>query len=216
MDRPEFSMTTHARRKPGKPKQGSHAQHGYEFFREFLHHPTKVGAVAPTSERLCRKMIEGVDFKSCKAIVEYGPGTGVLTDAIVPNLAPGTKFFAVELSPRLAGIWRQRNPTLTLYQESAANIAELCRREGVDQIDVIFSGLPWASFPEPLQRQILDATLPMLKPGGKLITFAYQIGLFTPASKRFHRMLPEYFSSFDKSEIVWRNIPPGFALRCTK
>lgn len=200
----------------GTSISGSHAQHGVKFLKEFLTQPSKIGAVAPTSERLCRKMIDGVDFGACSAIVEYGPGTGVLTDQIVPNLKRGCTFFAIELNPTLAQIWRGRHPGRTLYTDSASNIASLCEREGVEKIDVIFSGLPWASFPEPLQREILDATLPMLKPGGKLITFAYQVGRFTPAGRRFAKLVRTYFSKIEHSEMVWRNIPPGFVIRATK
>ena len=67
-----------------------------------------------------------------------------------------------------------------------------------------------------LQREILDATLPMLKPGGKLITFAYQVGRFTPAGRRFAKLIRSYFTKIEHSEMVWRNIPPGFVIRCTK
>ena len=83
-----------------------------------------------------------------------------------------TRELYQDFNPEFAKLWREHYPSLKMYTDSAANIAELCRKEGVQQLDVVFSGLPWASFPEELQREILDATLPMLKPGGKLITFA--------------------------------------------
>ena len=207
--------TSHATH-PVAKKRASNSQYGVKFLKEFLTQPTKVGAVAPTSARLCRKMIDGIDFDSARAIAEYGPGTGVLTDQIVPRLSKRCTFFAVELNPEFAKLWREPYPSLKMYTDSAANIAELCRKEGVQQLDVVFSGLPWASFPEELQREILDATLPMLKPGGKLITFAYQVGRFTPAGRRFAKLIRSYFSKIEHSEMVWRNIPPGFVIRCTK
>src|SRR5262245_40505573 len=195
---------------------GSHAQHGYRFFREFLTKPIRTGAVAPSSPRLCKRMVGMVDLKAARVVVEYGPGTGVCTDAILPALPRGCRFFAVELNPSFAQIWRNRHPDQRLHVGSASNIAAICRAEGVERIDAVFSGLPWASFPEKLQREILGATVPMLRPEGSLVTFAYQVGRLTPAGRRFARLLPEYFSKVEKSEVIWRNLPPAFVIRCTR
>ena len=196
--------------------RGSHAQHGYHFLREFLSRPTRIGAVAPSSPRLCRRMVEMVDLSRDRVVVEYGPGTGVCTDAILPAISPSCRFFAVELNPSFAQIWRNRHPDQRLYCDSASNIAAICRQEGVPEIDDVFSGLPWASFPEQLQREILAATIGMLRPGGHLVTFAYQVGTFTPAGRRFAKILPDYFSKVERSGVVWRNLPPAFVLRCTR
>jgi phosphatidylethanolamine/phosphatidyl-N-methylethanolamine N-methyltransferase len=209
-------MSSSGTKSRGAAVRGSHAQHGVSFLKEFLARPTKVGAVAPSSPRLCKRMVGMVDLSAARAVVEFGPGTGVCTDEILPKLPKGCTFFAVELSPSFAQIWRTRHPTQTLYCESAAEIAAICRKEGVEQIDAIFSGLPWASFPEPLQRQILDATLPMLKPGGSLVTFAYSVGRLTPAGRRFAKLLPEYFPKIEHSRVVWRNLPPAFVIKGTK
>lgn len=195
---------------------GSHAQHGYHFLKEFLVRPTRIGAVAPSSPRLCKRMVDMLDLRDAKVVVEYGPGTGVCTEAILPALPRGCRFFAVELNPSFAQIWRNRHPDQKLFCDSASNIAAICKSEGIGQIDEIFSGLPWASFPESLQREILGATLPMLRPGGHLVTFAYQVGKLTPAGRRFSRLLPEYFSKIERSEVVWRNLPPAFVVRCQK
>ena len=50
------------------------------FFLEYLRHPSTIGAVAPSSRWLARKMIEAIRFNRCKCIVEYGPGTGAFTN----------------------------------------------------------------------------------------------------------------------------------------
>lgn len=195
---------------------GSHAQHGYHFLREFLSRPGRIGAVAPSSARLCRRMVSMADLSRAQVVVEYGPGTGVCTDSILPALPKGCRYFAVELNPSFAQIWRNRHPDQRLHVGSAADIAAICKGEGVERIDAVFSGLPWASFPEKLQRDILGATVPMLAPSGCLITFAYQVGRLTPAGRRFARLLPEYFSKVERSEVIWRNLPPAFVLRCAK
>ena len=191
---------------------------GYRFLREFLANPTKIGAVAPSSARLSRKMVQSVDLKRVRTIAEFGPGTGVVTEQLLPVLPKATRFFAVELNPTLASLWRQRFPKARLYADNVKNIVRICAKEGIAPggLDAIISGLPWASFPETLQRSILDEVMKVLPDGGQFVTFGYQIGTWFPAGRRFHRLLPSYFSKIERSDFEWRNLPPAFVLHCIK
>ena len=191
-------------------------RHGYSFLREFIISPRTVGAIAPSSRLLCRKMVQAADLRAARAVAEFGPGTGACTDEILPALPAGCRFFAVELSPRMTETWKQRHPGVTIYNDSVKNIAPICRREGVESLDVIFSGLPWASFGESLQRELLAATISVLRPGGTFVTFGYRVGTLLPAGRRLARILPEYFSKVERTRHVWRNLPPAFVLRCTR
>ena len=84
---------------------------------------------------------------------------------------------------------------------------------GVTHCDAIVSGLPWASFPEELQDDILDAVLDVLKPGGTFATFAYLRGDKTELGQQFRRKLNDRFSDIELSRTVWKNIPPAFVYR---
>jgi phospholipid N-methyltransferase len=191
-------------------------KHGYRFLREFITQPFVIGAIAPSSTRLANKMVEGVDLSGAEAVVEFGPGTGSFTDYILPRLPESCRFFAIELNPTMANLWRARHPGRMLYRDSVKHVDRLCRREGIEKVDVIFSGLPWASFQDRLQEETLEASLRVLKPGGQLITFGYRVGTFLPKGRRFYKRLPRYFSKVERSEYVWRNLPPAFVVRCTK
>ena len=197
------------------PAPATH-KHKYRFLKEFITQPFIIGAVAPSSLRLARKMVEGVDFANAKAIVEFGPGTGAFTNQILPRLAPGCRYFAIELNPTMAELWRSRHPGATLHRNSVKNVDRLCKKEGIDEVDIIFSGLPWASFDDQLQEETLEASLRVLRPGGQLITFGYRVGTMLPKGRRFYRRLPKFFSKVERSEYVWRNLPPAFVVRCTK
>jgi len=202
---------------PGAAARGKgRRRHGLRFIREFVTQPFIIGAVAPSSQYLARKMIEGVDLGSARAVVEFGPGTGAFTDHILPELSAGCRYFAIELNPSMADAWASRHPGAKLHRGSVAHVDKMCGCEGIDQVDVIFSGLPWASFDDALQKQILDATMKVLRPGGQLITFGYRVGTLLPKGRRFYKRLPEYFSSVKRSEYVWRNLPPAFVVRCVK
>lgn len=202
---------------PG-PRRPSGA--GTKFFYQFLTRPTMVGAIAPSSRHLGAAMLESIEFKPGLRLAEYGPGTGPFTDAILRRIngagLGGVSFFAVERNQELADVLRGRFPDLRLVVDSVENIERVCREQGVENLDAIVSGLPWASFPEDLQRRILDATVRVLRPGGQLVTFAYQIGRYTRAGKRFAKLLPTYFSTVTQSRLVWRNVPPAYVLRCVR
>jgi len=165
-------------------------------------------------------MLETIEFRPGLRLAEYGPGTGPFTEEIQRRIdgavEGGITFFAVERNEQLAGVLRGRFPELRLVVDSVENIERVCRDLHVDRLDAIVSGLPWASFPEDLQKRILDATMRVLRPGGQLVTFAYQIGRYTRAGKRFARLLPTYFSSVSRSSLVWRNLPPAYVLRCVR
>jgi phospholipid N-methyltransferase len=99
-----------------------------------------------------------------------------------------------------------------LFEDSVSNVEELCNRAGVQSVDCVISGLPWATFSETLQVECLDAMMRVLKPGGRFATFSYVHSLALTNSRRFANRLPKYFKTVSKSPVVWLNLPPAFCL----
>ncbi|WP_164104004.1 class I SAM-dependent methyltransferase [Candidatus Laterigemmans baculatus] len=186
------------------------------FLRTFLRRPGQVGAIAPSSRHLAAAMVDWFDWEQARGVVEYGPGTGVFTEAIARRLHPEARFFAIERSEELCRVVRQRCPAVTVCQDSVVNVAELCRQQQIETVDAVVCGLPWASFPDALQRECLDALAEVLVPGGQFATFAYWQGMLMPAAHHFRRRLDDYFSDIQMSPTVWRNLPPAFIYRCRR
>jgi len=188
----------------------------WTFLKNFASHPTQVGAIAPSGESLVRIMTDWIDWQEARSVVEYGPGTGVFTERILQKIHPESSFFAIEMSDELAQVTRTRCPQATVYQDSAANVKSLCEQHGVEQVDAILCGLPWAAFSESLQTEIMDAMMSVLRPGGQFATFAYWQGVALPAGRRFSKRLRETFSSVRRSPTAWINLPPAFVYRCVR
>jgi phospholipid N-methyltransferase len=186
------------------------------FLREFLAQPMATGAIVPSSEALGKAIVRNLNLSNAKAVVEYGPGTGAFTTYVLQNLDHDARFIAIEINPRLAEMFRKQHPDVQIFQDSVANAREICNEAGIDQVDCIVSGLPWASFQESMQVEFLDEMMRVLKPGGKFVTFAYVHGLFLPPGRRFSKILPKYFGSITKSPVVWNNFPPAFVYSCTR
>ena len=186
------------------------------FLSEFALRPRVIGAVCPSSQRLARTMVEWIDWSNVRAVVEYGPGTGVFTRQILSQTRPDARVVASELNPTFVTSLQTRYPDVRLYQDSVANVKAICRNEEIQEVDAIVSGLPWASFSGALQLELLRATTSVLKPGGQFVTFAYLQGLLLKSGRGFRRQLRDHFSRVERSRTVWMNLPPAFVYRCRR
>ena len=183
---------------------------------QFLKKPMTTGAVCSSSQGLARMLVSGIDLEHAASAAELGPGTGAVTGAILNTMSSTGRFFAVELNSDIISAFQARFPQVTIYNDSAANLPDLLRRENMDALDVVISGLPWAIFPDDLQKAILDAVTQSLKPGGVFTTFAYLQGVILPSGQHFRRQLGKFSSFVEKSPVVWKNFPPAFVYRCRK
>jgi phosphatidylethanolamine/phosphatidyl-N-methylethanolamine N-methyltransferase len=186
------------------------------FFAEFVQKPLSIGALVPSSPYLASMIIRNAGLADAQAVLEYGAGTGGLTDYILRELHPRAKFAAIEINPQLAAIFKDTHPGVPLFQDSAENARAICDSMQVATVDCVVSGLPWAFFTKSLQISILDELMRVLKPGGVFTTFGYLQGLALPAAWNFASLLPNYFRVVSRSSIVWRNVPPAFVYQCRR
>ncbi|MFN5149335.1 MAG: class I SAM-dependent methyltransferase [Flavobacteriia bacterium] len=67
-----------------------------------------VGAMAPSSRFLAEKMLQNIDFKEARVIIELGPGTGVFTDRILDKMDPEAKLLVFELNDNFCNALTKR------------------------------------------------------------------------------------------------------------
>jgi phosphatidylethanolamine/phosphatidyl-N-methylethanolamine N-methyltransferase len=185
-----------------------------KFLSQFRDAPRSIGAIAPSSRALAEVMIEPIDFATARVIVEFGPGTGVMTGAIVKKLAPDTRYVGVEINETFCQTLTLRFPDLHFFNRGAQDIKEILASLELGSVDAIVCGLPWASLPIELQARIMAAIMDVLKPGGIFVTFAYLQGLVMPAAGMLRRRLKAQFSTVKTTKVIWRNVPPAFAYVC--
>lgn len=185
-------------------------------FREFIRYPFHTAALAPSSRHLAKRMVASVPLASAQNVVELGPGTGALTNALLPQLKDDARFLAVELNPTFAKAWSKQFPGRDVEVGSVANLRQICSRHNIQSIDCIVSGLPWPSFPVALQETALEEVLSLLKPGGQMVTFGYHVGMCMPSGRHFQRLVNNRFRRVERLAWEWRNLPPAYILRCTR
>ena len=180
------------------------------FLLEYLRHPRRVGAVAPSGKGLAEKMMEPIDFDRAECIVEYGPGTGSFTEELCRRKRPETRLVLIEQNREFFETLKERFgqvENLVIIRGTAAKADQYLRRLGIDQADYIVSGLPFASLPKELSVQIFQATLRSLAVEGRFITFQY-----TLVKEKFFR---EYFLLEDML-FEKKNLPPAFVFVCAR
>ena len=191
------------------------ADEAVQFLKEFVNKPQEIGAIVPSSPALAREIVSSIDWDRVRVAVEYGPGLGAITGEILTR-TEGKDFFAIELNEAYADRFRRSFPDVPLYRDSVANVVSIAAGHGVEAIDCVICGLPWAIFSDAAQDELLDAMFQVLREGGQFVTFAYMHGLALPSGRRFREKLTRRFRKVERSPVIWRNTPPAVVYHCVR
>jgi phosphatidylethanolamine/phosphatidyl-N-methylethanolamine N-methyltransferase len=173
------------------------------FRRRLLQNPKQVSAIAPSSRALARAMADGLGPHT-GSVVEFGPGTGRLTQAIIDAGVTPEDLTMFELDTHFADHLRQQFPRSTLYL-AGAETAPACVAPGVG---AVVSGLPLLSMPEEVRYAIVSAAFRILSPGAPFIQFTYGAKPPIPAA-----MIAALGLSVEIGPKVWANLPPARVYR---
>ena len=69
------------------------------FLTHFRKSPRTVGAIAPSSQQLARRMLDGLELTPGTRLVELGPGTGAITGEIDRRLPESASCLAIDIDP---------------------------------------------------------------------------------------------------------------------
>lgn len=176
------------------------------FFRSFLAHPRRVGAVLPTSRWAVRDMLDMANLPQARLVAEIGAGTGAYTGEILKQLRPDARFLALEIDPDLAAVLSGRfeDPRLQMINDSAENIDDYL--DGA-KVDVIVSAVPFTSLPEDAKESVFRAAARALAPEGVMVQIQYSTVLQGDLTRRF-ASVRRRFSPL--------NVPPAFLYACRK
>jgi phosphatidylethanolamine/phosphatidyl-N-methylethanolamine N-methyltransferase len=125
-----------------------------------------VASVTPSGQALAQRMAAPIPARGKPVVVELGPGTGAFSATIQTVLAGRGRHIAIDLSERFTAFLMDRFPGLDAVTADAGEVAAVLSTFGLDQADVIVSGLPWAAIGRVRQLVLLDAMVDVLAPGG--------------------------------------------------
>ena len=138
------------------------------FARSFVRHPRMLGSVVPSSRYLVDRLLDEVDFERARVIVEYGPGVGPISAALLTRMRPDARLVTLETNPELAAFLRAavRDPRLHVVEASAEDVAAVLAGLRVARADYVISGIPFSTMPAATRRRIVEATRAVLDPAG--------------------------------------------------
>jgi len=154
-------------------------------------------------------MVDEAGVEPGHVVVELGAGNGSFTRELVAR-HPGNFLTAFELSAEMAEGLRRSFPGVQVAAAPVEDLPRLAPELGITRIDRIVSGLPWALWSESRQVAVLDALVPFLAPGARLVTFHYVHSRSLGRVVTTRRLLLERFERVRPSATVWANIPPAY------
>ncbi|WP_319005036.1 class I SAM-dependent methyltransferase [Acuticoccus sediminis] len=170
------------------------------FLRQWAENPLKTGAVAPSGQELSRLMAAYVELDRPGVIVELGPGTGAVTQALVDRGVPQDRLLLIEYSPEFCTLLRERFPDATVMQGNAYALGEVLAEMGHPPVASVVSGLPLFTRPLPERQALLSDAFRAMAPGAPFIQFSYAL---VPAVKGLVGI------TWSTSRWVLANLPPA-------
>src|SRR5262249_33183589 len=112
-----------------------------QFIRSWIEKPLSTGAVMPSSRVLARAMARYVDPRSRGPVLELGPGTGPVTEALVQHGVDPARLVLVEFNPDFCRLLRTRYPSATVVQGDAYRLKRLLGTYVGEPAAAVVSGL---------------------------------------------------------------------------
>ncbi len=174
------------------------------FLRQLLSNPRQISAISPSSPWLARGMTAGLHPAMGK-VVEFGPGTGRLTEAILARGVAPHDLTLFEMNGDFVRHLRARYPGITVHHGPAQDAPRLL---GAHRVGKVISGLPLLSVSPALREAIVAAAFDILAPGGAMVQFTY--GATPPLPPE---SLEKLGLQVRVGPRIWRNLPPARIFR---
>jgi phosphatidylethanolamine/phosphatidyl-N-methylethanolamine N-methyltransferase len=182
-------------------KNGIRFDDEVRFLRTWIEKPLAIGAVTPSGRALARTMAAFVDPARPGPIIELGPGTGPVTEALVAHGVDPSRLVLVEFDPIFCRMLRVRFPTATVVQGDAYSLKRLLSGLLQQPAAAVVSGLPLFTKPLRMRLRLLFEAFGLMGKGAPFVQFTYNA--VPPIPRRLDRVVAE------ASERIWMNIPPA-------
>jgi phosphatidylethanolamine/phosphatidyl-N-methylethanolamine N-methyltransferase len=173
------------------------------FLQEWFANPQRTGSLAPSSPQLGAAMAQWLPSDPESFVLELGPGTGAVTEALIKRGLREDRLVAIERNPKMARLLREKFPRAQIIIGDAWNLDHLLRsrREPVESVGAVISSLPLLNFPIEEAEALAQKIRSVLQPQGNWVQYSYRI----------HKLRTRGASSFRlrASKIVWLNFPPA-------
>ena len=176
---------------------------GARFLKTLLGNPQDTGAVSPSGRELAKAMAREAPLAGDGLVIELGPGTGPVTQALIEAGVAPERLVLVEYDLGFCELLRERFAGIRIVQGDAYNLSATladCREKSVS---AVVSSLPLLNQPPANRIGLFDDAFLLMGLGGVFIQFTY--GPSSPIP--LDHCQPDYLVK--SSRRIWRNIPPA-------
>jgi phosphatidylethanolamine/phosphatidyl-N-methylethanolamine N-methyltransferase len=171
------------------------------FLRSWIEKPLHMGAVMPSGRLLARTMAQYVDPKGTGPVIELGPGTGAITNALVEHGVDQKRLVLVEYNPSFCALLRDRYPHAKVVQGDAYRLRDTLWNVLSAPAAAVVSGLPLVTKPMLTRMKLVRDAFAAMSPNSPFVQFTYSVVPPIPKS------LPGVTT--EASERIWMNLPPA-------
>jgi phosphatidylethanolamine/phosphatidyl-N-methylethanolamine N-methyltransferase len=182
-------------------KNGIRLDDEVRFIRSWIEKPLSIGAVTPSGKVLARTMARYVDPEAPGPVIELGPGTGPVTEALIQRGVHPSRLVLVEFNPAFCRLLRTRYPAATVVQGDAYALRRLLGDFLRQPAAAVVSGLPLATKPLRTRLRLIHDAFALLAPAAPFVQFTYLALSPIPKSLAGVSAVP--------SEPIWLNVPPA-------
>ncbi|WP_349370667.1 rRNA adenine N-6-methyltransferase family protein [Salinarimonas sp.] len=171
------------------------------FLRSWIERPLVTGAVTPSGKLLAKTMAAYVDPRMSGPVVELGPGTGPVTDALLARGVEQERLVLVEFNPDFCRLLKARFPRATIVQGDAYDIRTTLGELIETPCAATISSLPLFTKPVEQRLALLRAAHDLSRPGAPFVQFTYAVVPPIPKQPSEYTATP--------SQRIWLNLPPA-------
>jgi phosphatidylethanolamine/phosphatidyl-N-methylethanolamine N-methyltransferase len=172
-----------------------------QFIRSWIEKPLSTGAVMPSSKALARTMARHVDPNASGPVIELGPGTGPVTEALVKQGVDPARLILVEFNSDFCRLLRARYPAATVVQGDAYRLRRLLTTYVTEPVAAVVSSLPLMTKPLRTRLRLISDVMALLTPNAPFVQFTY--AMVPPIPKALSGITAQ------ASELIWLNLPPA-------
>ena len=134
-------------------------------------------------------------------VIELGPGTGPVTEALIGEGVDPQRLVLVEFNPAFCQLLRKRFPEATVVQGDAYSLRQVLGGIIQGPAAALVSGLPLFTKPMRMRLRLLREAFELLRPGAPFVQFTYAV--VPPIPRKLAGVRAE------ASERIWKNMPPA-------
>lgn len=188
-------------RSSDKPVPTKAADHDLGFFIAWLKSPLRTGAITSSSRALAGTMAAMADPDIPGSVVELGPGTGPVTEALIARGFAPERLVLIEMNREFRALLLRRYPGITVIDANAYDLRHIVDQNRLAPLCAVVSSLPLLTQPPADRSRLVHDAFQVLAPNQPFIQFTYSHQSPVPID---HAEM-----AATRSKRIWWNLPPA-------